>query len=458
MKRPALITPSHLWLAIILLASFIVRFGILSYAAGLNNPSIFVSNDTESYLLSARALLQTGVFSVSPQDSTPQIVRTPGYPLFLVSIFSLFGENWMAALAIQSILSAATIGLTYLIGARVWNERVGLLAALLLGLDINTLRFSFMLLTESLFAFFLTLFSLFFTILLSDSVNRKKRAAAFLAGLFLAIATHIRPVSYYLALPALIGWLIWEFTQKTDGRILTQNAALFLLPIILLVGGWQIRNARVAGDSQFSAIESINLINYRAAMIVAEREGSTRDDAMTRIYQEYKLDKSPGWGQKWRAAGLQIIRKNPLTFIKQYAKGLVNIFLGTGSEGLPALLGAPKTEASLFGDLLRLSYVEYVQRWIVLQPIYFILFAFSFAHMLLIYVCSSSGIYSQVKQGAPISVLFLLGTLLYLILISAGPEASSRFRVPVTPTLALFAASAITTLGNINSITNKKDV
>jgi len=52
------------------------------------------------------------------------------------------------------------------------------------------------------------------------------------------------------------------------------------------------------------------------------------------IIEQYGLDKSPGWNRTWRKVGVEIIIENPQIFIKQYAKGLASIFLGSGSETL----------------------------------------------------------------------------------------------------------------------------
>ncbi|MEI7850105.1 MAG: hypothetical protein WCK35_30210, partial [Chloroflexota bacterium] len=333
-------------------------------------------------------------------------------------------------------------------GTRLWNSRVGFIAAIWLALDLNSLAFSMLALTETLFTFFLITFILFFVRLIHSEGEANVNRLSFAAGLFLAVATHIRPVSYYLVFPVLVGWLAWSLWQRWDYLSLMRSTLFFIFPLLFLLGGWQVRNFLITGESVFSAIESINMVNYRAAMVIAEREGGSRDDGMAWIRQEYKLDTAPGWTKRWGNAGINIILDNPGIFFRQYMRGLGNIFLGPGSERIGRLMGVVINITSPLGDLFRLSPGEYLQRWVRPYPGYFLLFVFSLVHMFMLYVFSLWGLL-RVPKILP--TWFLVGVLFYLALISAGPEAYSRFRVPITPILALFASVGL------DDFTFKKD-
>jgi 4-amino-4-deoxy-L-arabinose transferase-like glycosyltransferase len=436
------------WLVVILALSLLGKLGTLLNMPA-SNPPLYVSNDTRSYVDSARALLYTGAFTISPQNAEPQTVRTLGYPVFLALIYAVFGENDVAVLFVQIVFSVGTLLLTYWIGSRLWDSKTGLIASLLLALDMNSAGFSLLLLTETLFTFFLSAFLAAIAYFLDLGVpvveNRKKHlAAAFLAGLFLSVATHIRPITYYLIPVMLAVWIIWGLFKKWDRRPLIASWLAFSVPIFLLVGGWQVRNYVQTGSSQFSAIESINMINYRAAMVISERDGISRDEAIHEITEEYHLDQNPGWNETWRKVGIGILLENPAIFLKQYVRSLADIFIGPGSETLANLVGMGIKTSSPLGDLLRLSPGEYVERWIYPHPFYFSVFVVSMLHMLLIYLGVAIWLLQAVsKRSKTIEQVFFFGVAVYLALVSAGPEAYYRFRVPIAPILVLLASAAL---------------
>lgn len=65
------------------------------------HPEALVSHDTPSYVEPARSLLESFSFSA---DGRPEILRTPGYPLFLVPFLALFGDGWVPAVIVAHFL------------------------------------------------------------------------------------------------------------------------------------------------------------------------------------------------------------------------------------------------------------------------------------------------------------------------------------------------------------------
>jgi 4-amino-4-deoxy-L-arabinose transferase-like glycosyltransferase len=435
------------WLAIILVFSLAVKTVVLFRAVQVGGVAPFFTNDTTSYIDSARALLKTGTFSVSPDNLNPQTIRTPGYPVFLALIYGIFGQNEVAAIFIQSLFSLGTIAIVYWIGSKLWNVRIGLAAALLLALDMNSAGTALLLLTETLFTFFLIAFLAVAVQFIHENESTGRNAKALIlrglgGGLLLAISIQIRPIGYYLGFFLLVTGIAWGLVKKTSRRSILTVSAAYILPLLIIIGGWQVRNYLETGSSQFSAIESINMINYRASTIVAEQEGITREAAIARITAQYGLNQEAGWNETWRKVGLKIILENPVLFLKQFAKGILNTFLGPGSETIAQLAGTTLGNTSPLGDIMRLSFREYATQWVEGHPYYFSVFVFSVLHMLLLYAGFLLGVINSIfKRGLNAEQGVLLLTLLYLVVVSAGPEAYYRFRVPMTPILALLAAA-----------------
>lgn len=445
---PVKIEKHIIWLGLIIALSLIWKVALLYIALKTANSEVFTTHDTQSYVSSAWALIQTGSYSVAPDQLEPQTIRTPGYPIFLALIFGAAGENFLVVLIIQIFFSLGTIGMVYWIGSKLWNNLTGMLAALLLALDMNSIGLTLVVLTETLFTFFLVAFIASVVVLTdprsSSLIDRTRRALFFLSGTLLAITTHIRPISYYFIIIMIIFWAIWGLADKLDRNKNLMDLLVFSVPLIMLIGGWQVRNYLQTGSSQFCAIENLSIIHYRAAMVIAERDGISREAAINQIVEQYGLDREVGWDDEWRAAGLMTISENPRLFLKQYFTGMMYIFVGPGSERPASLTGIPFESSSPFGDLFRLSLKEYYSQWILPHPTYFGAFIFSILHMLIIYAGVAYLVIQRlVKHRYVVEEIFLVSVLLYFVMVSAGPEANSRFRVPITPVLALLSASAI---------------
>jgi hypothetical protein len=100
------------------------------------------------------------------------------------------------------------------------------------------------------------------------------------------------------------------------------------------------------------------------------------------------------------------------------------------------------------GDLLRLSVSEYVRKWLAERLPLFAVFVYALFYILILYT-GVAYVVLQIARGelAMSSVhIFIWGVLLYFIVVSAGPEAYSRFRVPIMPFLALYAGVGISAL------------
>src|SRR5262249_40885358 len=83
--------------------------------------------------------------------------RAPLYPLMLGAVYFVFGEQPMVVLLVQCLLLAGTCLLVLDIGRRLFNERTGLIAALLCALHPTLLRYVGDLQLETLLTFLFTL-------------------------------------------------------------------------------------------------------------------------------------------------------------------------------------------------------------------------------------------------------------------------------------------------------------
>jgi 4-amino-4-deoxy-L-arabinose transferase-like glycosyltransferase len=467
------------WLVwIVLTFALVSRLGTFWIVVCGNDPSRAVASDTASYDESARALLRTGRFAVRPErPDLPQTIRTPGYPAFLATVYALFGERHEPAVAVQVLVSVGTIALAYGVACRVFGRRAAGVAAVLLALDPDSFVFSQLLLTETLFTFVLLVAVASGVRLLSSERPHKGWAA--LLGVALAVCTLIRPINYYLVFAILLGLLAlaglpgardnrsWFLSVGPNGSRTASWGwkgtlivlVLVAVPSVVLVGGWQVRNYVVSDSWEFSHIRGGNLLFYRGADIVARRDGITLDQARERI--SAALPNTAGWPSAAVYAlhareGTALIRKHPWLFVRGELRGLLEMTLVPGEGSLLRYLGVSPEKEGPMGDLVRvwtspdLSPSGYVRKWLVERPILFAAFLCALLYLCFLYsgLLISVGSFGKrcLQQGRcalPVAHLFIAGIVVYLAILSAGPEAYSRFRVPIMPLLALYSGAGM---------------
>lgn len=171
----------------------------------------------------ARAWAAGGDFQPGP------FFRAPLYPWFLGLCLRLFGENLLLVRLVQALIGTASAGLVYLLGARAFDRRVGLLAAFLVAIDWVLIYFDGELLLPVL-EVPLDLLAVWLTLRLSDG---PRPASAALAGAAWGLSAIVRP-NVLLFAPVLAAWILARTADGWRRRLATAAAfGLALLAPIL---------------------------------------------------------------------------------------------------------------------------------------------------------------------------------------------------------------------------------
>jgi hypothetical protein len=203
----------------------------------------------------------------------------------------------------------------------------------------------------------------------------------------------------------------------------------------LVVGGWQLRNYTSVGSWQASAVPSINLYCDNAAEVEANRSGASLESVMDRFGcpGEEDLDtdceRQAGWacwipdpdaaGQGFDELGRearQILLDYPVQTARVVGEGFVREIAGPGTDTVARYLGVDPSPV-----LTAVLFVWNVQLW-------------GFAAV---------GAVVGLRSSYRIFWAFVVATLGYVMLVSAGAAAYARLRTPVIPLLALLAALGI---------------
>ncbi|GAK51901.1 hypothetical protein U14_03147 [Candidatus Moduliflexus flocculans] len=443
----------HLWIPLFAAGGQLLLFGLV-YP---KYPDTIFSPDSVSYIQTAKAFAATGHFAKSPELlDIPQLARTPGYPLFLACFFLLAGERYALIIVAQIILSGCTIFLAARIALNRWQDKnIATLAALLLTIDISSTVASQQILTETLFTFVLTV-----ALWMSDAAFERTASAwriAVFSGL-LAVATLIRPISYYLIFPIslLALYSLRTRTPRQRWRVTLSMMAALLLPWLTLIGGWQTRNFLVAGTTEFCTIQSVNLLFYRGAGIVAQRDGISFGQAQEqlgygRTYSQIHPE-TRNWTEAqvalaWKQEGLDLIYHYPVLTLKSQFNGLIKLLFSPGERTLLGYLGEDD-KLSPIQDFFTLAFADFIDKWTKRKSFYLVFSVYTVTYLLLIYAGILTSGWQRIQcktqlRFVDIRHAFVGVITVYMLILSSGPEAYSRFRIPIMPIFCLYAAKGI---------------
>lgn len=226
----------------------------LALAAGLALRLWFVAHvariggDTLIYGNIARNWIQHGVysFSVPPSVPVPTLIRLPGYPLFLMACFRIFGvEHYNAVMYVQGGIDLCTCVLIAALAGRLFGRRAAMAALWLSVLCPFTAIYAAAPLTEvlTLFCIALTFYGL----------ERWRGAGLgfnrwlWVTSAAMAYSVLLRPEQGLLAAivtPAML-WMVWSGTEPRRPLLKAfLPVALAALGVVLPLAPWAVRNWR----------------------------------------------------------------------------------------------------------------------------------------------------------------------------------------------------------------------
>jgi hypothetical protein len=378
------------------------------YFACANNDYFFP--DSFTYLAPARNLLHGFGFTTADGIET---LRTPGYPLLLAA----FGLHIVPVIVFQHLLNVALAVAIYLFVMRRLGSRwIAIGAAVLFAIDTPTLHYANKILTETLFT--ALLFAVFVLVVYARKLP--------LAGLLTGALVLIRPVAIAYFVVVAISLAL----RRVRLRTITIYAALALvLPV-----GWGMRNLHHTGIFTVSSIGGINLLTYRAAGALAiEDDGDfdadlademqgLRDTADDEIQAKLHIADSQELpvavrSKYYSEIAWRVLRQHPRAAAMLTLRGLLVNLFDSRWEGLAIVSSIP---------------TEIVHRG---------LDAFTTA----LFVFAVIGAIALWKRDRDLAAM-IIATIVYFLLISAGGEAESRFRVPVIPQYMIAAACGLSHL------------
>ncbi|MFN8634037.1 MAG: glycosyltransferase family 39 protein [Chloroflexota bacterium] len=215
---------------------------------------VFIGGDSMQYFQPVYDLMTTGKFTLS-------LKRPPFYPWLLYVEQVTLGPSFVPLIALQHLLGAVGVVLTYWIGRLAWGSVgvgrwAGGLAALLVALSGPTLRWEHFLMTEGLFAFLFTLVVFLMVLGLRRPGWWPWAAGGFVLGL--AILTRSAGQIVFFIVPAMV-----LLIERSWRAALWKTALLFAVCAIVIVP-WMLRNQAVYGAFTTAGAAGQNLVTFVA--------------------------------------------------------------------------------------------------------------------------------------------------------------------------------------------------
>jgi 4-amino-4-deoxy-L-arabinose transferase-like glycosyltransferase len=230
-----------LYAAIALAAGLALRLWFVAHAARIDG-------DTLLYGGIARNWMQHGVygFASSPAGPIPTLIRLPGYPLFLVLCFRVFGvEHYDAVMYLQCVIDLGTCVLIAALAKRLFGERAAMAALWLSALCPFMAAYPAAPLTEvlTLYTIALTFYGLERWRAEGGGFNRW----LWVTAVAMAYSVLLRPEQGLLAV-SVISAMLWIVWRQGRGVHPTSKALLPIgvaaLCVVLPLAPWAMRNWR----------------------------------------------------------------------------------------------------------------------------------------------------------------------------------------------------------------------
>jgi hypothetical protein len=407
--------------------------------------------DQSMYIQLGKTMAKTGSFiQDTNNDYTAVTDRLPGYPALLAAIYTLFGENNMAIVAVQILIDSLTCVVIGLIAESVVN-RGFVIAGMVSALNLNMIILSGMILTDTLFLFLFSLFILFIFYYLKST----SKLHIILSISFLCVATLVRPVSYYLLLlllPLLVVFLIWK---KISLKNTVYSLMLYLIPVIIIFGPTHYRN--------YNEYNSFSLVSQGGGHALYWVVPATYQYSGQGSYQEGQVFAEDYIKHTMKRDNLSKLPDNPFEDSSYHMKvakealselGLLNILHAWSAGSVINLLTPSAVYAPIVRSMDYSSFyatpgngaVEKLLNYVTSTNsiLYLSIIVIGAISSLIFLIISVFGFYKMVKfnrtnvQNIGI-ILFSLLIMTYILTIT-GPVVGVKYRLPIEPIMTLFIA------------------
>jgi len=370
-----------------------------------------LSKDTEDYTIPAINIASGDDYFTGLEKR--DVLRTPGYPLFLAGVYTVVGESNFAVALLQQIMVLLAGFLAFVVGRRVVGESPALLGAGIFVLNPYMLIFPNFILSEPI-----SILTLSALVLLLMLAMEKGQSCYFLAsGLLLGYHILCRPPEQLLPLVMLVSlWMKYRSFKRVFRFFL-----LLILGVVLVILPWFWYNYSKTGNVGFTPLLGRNLalkVSHHTSVALdlpASVEADSVIEKRGKVWEASNKLMEAGYSRAevdevYLQGALRVIKKRPLSFMLWQVQELWEFWRGYDLQGF---VGLPR-----IGHLLVTSGVGLV--------------------MLLLFLLGLFRL--QVNSS---SILVILTIAYFALIVPLAGFGSTRFRFPVEPYIWIYVANGL---------------
>lgn len=374
----------------------------------------FSSHYDEEYYDDLAKNLAKGHGYVLQQGEPPNLWRAPLYPFLLVPFYLISDNPFYYIVLVHFLFDVAAAVFLFLIGKKVYNSTVGVLAGSLLLMYPFSLYYTAHILSESFFTFLLVIF-VYFVFL---SIFKAKTIYFLLSGIFCGFVTLCRPSTLFLPFFSLVVMVMF---YRNIFLCSIKKLFFFLFAFVLVLFPWSYRNYRVTGH--FIPVTTGGGYNLWLGNNIAT-DGKDFDQLSGE--ELVLLEKMIS----------QVTKEDSLQFDYHHDRTFARLAI------TQALENPVETGLLLGKKLYRFWFSVYhpSNQWI--QPFVIIIHSF-------ILFFSIFGIIFSLKMNTAMAPVLAL--IVYFVLIHTAIISTVRYAIPIIPLFLLFTAYAINKVLNLSS-------
>ena len=413
-----------------------IKLGMLGWLlCGPLAEQALVFPDSLGYVYPAQTLLTYGHLWEAV-SATPLLMRTPGYPLFLAFVQFFSGNMTWAVVIAQNLLSLLLLIPVYLAAFRLADKTAARYAVGFCAASVLYFSLSFAVLSEITCVFCLAWFV--YTAL--RWLDSRRGADLLLAALCLTAAVYVRPVAYYFAggCALLLGLFSW---QKKSLLILKQAACCFMLPVVILLGAWQLRNYVSAGYGGFTTVAAYNLYIWNEDFVAREKGltvAQAHEELMSRLPPDFYQQPVAEQVKTYRRLARPLLKKSWKYKLSRVPLWAAKTLLGTNHVHTTRLIWGrvdePEDTLNQTGALPR--------RWLNTRPDKLI-FTVSFVQVMATVLLGFAGLVVLFQKRLSAALFLMIYVVYFWGLGSSFLGAYARLRAPFEFVLCITAGLAI---------------
>lgn len=374
----------------------------------------------------------------------PELVRTPGYPLFVAaSYFIIKSPAFVVFLQIILLLITGTIiyKITKSLGYNQNASLVSMLAFCLSGVVLVNILF---VLSEAFYTFLITLF--FYFILKYHRGGEIK--FLLLSGFLISIAALTRPISIYFVFILVILLIFFS----SDRRRVINHVTVFAILILVILSPWLFRTYNLTGKPIFSTVSDLAIIIY-VYPVYGEINGLGYNDAIAGLLTE--ASEYYNWNRtidiifdddglaresvekisQAREYAVSYAVSHPLLYLKYHLLGMILTFTPNSVNEFSYIIEGVNRYGMNIEILKNLTNLHYIGN-------YFVHVIFKFYEVLIAiatYLLAFIGIKHFIRNKKNCFLVSLLLTWVLYNINLTSTYGLDRYSVPLLPLIAVFA-------------------